>query len=35
VLLKPVVRLPTLRRIPAASAVPAETEVRFRYLRQR
>lgn len=36
VLLKPVVRLPALRRIPAATtALPAETEVRFRYLRQR
>ena len=38
VLLKPVVRLPALRRTsaaPAAAAVPAETEVRFRYLRQR
>jgi hypothetical protein len=36
VLLKPVVRLPALRRTPAAPvAMPAETEVRFRYLRQR
>jgi hypothetical protein len=36
VLLKPVVRLPALRRTPAATtALPAETEVRFRYLRQR
>lgn len=38
VLLKPLVRLPALRRIPARPAttsVPVETEVRFRYLRQR
>lgn len=36
VLLKPVVRLPALRRTsPEPTALPAETEVRFRYLRQR
>ncbi len=36
VLLKPVVRLPALRRTSGTTtALPSETEVRFRYLRQR